>query len=98
MFLVKYPNSSTKIGRLNAEHVHSILISEETVLDHIGMSDEALHQWNTGEWTNNPSIIVRSALNGINNCGFYCQHAGHLNATHVTDLSQIQHKTSSTTN
>lgn len=91
MLVVQYPDSSIKVGQLNAEGVESIIFNNDAIIDHIGKeSQSALEQWNSGDWRNNPSVLVVADKNRYGNCGWYCKHAGH-RTDKVGDLEIVKH-------
>ena len=89
LFVTQYPDKSVKIGRLNAENVKQVTLDPEIIKKHIGPELTAA-EWNRGDWKKNPSLLIDSMLNGAGRqCGWYCQHGGHLNADSVSDLEPI---------
>ena len=88
LFVTQYPDHSIAVGRLNAENVRKIVLSSDLIKEHIGqnLTDS---EWNTGDWKNNPTVLVDIENNNIRNCGWYCQKSGHGLAMHASDLVKV---------
>ncbi len=64
LFVTQYPDDSIAVGRLSAEKVRKIVLDADLIKEHIGPTITK-SEWNTGNWQDNPSILVDVVDNNI---------------------------------
>jgi hypothetical protein len=94
ILVTHYPDNSIKVGHLNAKGIKSIIFNHDAIIEHVGEAGDVINtQWNTGDWKNNPSVLIISDKNRYGNCGWYCKHAGHIEQF-IEDLDPVYHNES----
>ena len=88
--VIRYPDNSVRVGRINPQILDGILISEKAILEHLNGD---AREWNTGDWKDNPRLLLM-AKDQERHCHWACkppQHptAGMKNGRFMSEFSPV---------